>query len=237
MTFLPREFQNPLMARFARVVLTDLPCHVTHRGNRRDDVFFAPEDRDQYRRWLREYADRYGLEIWAYCLMTNHVHLVATPRRQDALAQAIGRAHMRHARRVNRQQGWSGHLWANRFYSTALDEAHLWTAAKYVELNPVRARLVERAEHYPWSSAKAHATGAPDPLLSARRPFPDPERVGDWGAWLASGLAEADGNLLRANTYTGRPTGGEDFVAKLEQFLGRLLRPRKRGRKAGKDRE
>ena len=225
------------MVRFARVVLTGLPYHVTHRGNRRDDVFFTPEDRDQYRQWLREYVDRYGLEIWAYCLMTNHVHFIATPRRPDSLAQTIGRAHMRHARRVNRNQGWSGHLWANRFYSTALDEEHLWTAVKYVELNPVRARLVERGEHYPWSSAKAHVDGVPDPLLSTKRPFPDFERVGDWGVWLASGLDEADEKLLRANTYTGRPTGGESFVAKLEHLLGRLLRPEKRGRKARKERE
>ena len=237
LTFWPYGFDNVLMARFARVVLTDLPYHVTHRGNRRDDVFFAPEDRDQYRQWLREYADRYGLEIWAYCLMTNHVHFIATPRRPDSLAQTIGRAHMRHARRVNRNQGWSGHLWANRFYSTALDEEHLWTAVKCVELNPVRARLVERGEHYPWSSAKAHVDGVPDPLLSTKRPFPDFERVGDWDGWLASGLDEAEEKLLRANTYTGRPTGGENFVAKLEHLLGRLLRPEKRGRKARKERE
>ena len=219
------------MARFARVVLTDLPYHLTHRGNRRDDVFFTPEDRVRYRQWLREYADLHGLEIWAYCLMTNHVHFIATPRRPDSLAQAIGRAHMRHARRVNRQQGWTGHLWANRFYTTALDEEHLWTAVKYVELNPVRAGLVERAEQYPWSSARAHVTNTSDPLLSANRPFPDAERVGDWGAWLASGLDEAQEKLIRGNTYTGRPTGEASFVERLEKLLGRLLRPQKRGRK------
>jgi len=94
LTFLPRRFQNEFMVRFARVVLTDLPYHVTHRGNRCDDVFFTPEDRERYRQWLSEYADLYGLEIWAYCLMTNHVHFIATPRRPDSLAEAIGRAHL-----------------------------------------------------------------------------------------------------------------------------------------------
>jgi len=101
----------------------------------------------------------------------------------------------------------------------------------------VRARLVERGEHYPWSSAKAHVDGVPDPLLSTKRPFPDAERVGGWGVWLASGLDEAEEKLIRGNTYTGRPTGGEKFVARLERLLGRVLRPEKRGRKTRKEGE
>ncbi len=220
------------MARFARVVVTDFPHHVTHRGNRRDDVFFPREDRDVYRSWLLGYAARYKLEIWAYSLMTNHVHLLAVPRREDSLAQAVGRTHMRHARRVNRQNAWSGHLWANRFYSTALDEAHLWAAVKYIELNPVRARLVRRAENYAWSSAAAHVFRTPDPLLHPDRPFPDLERVGgDWGAWLAEGLEQETVDKLRRDTNTGRPCGSETFLKTLESRLKRNLIPRKPGRK------
>ena len=219
------------MARFARVVVTDFPHHLTHRGNRRDDVFFSREDRDVYRSWLLAYAARYKLEIWAYCLMTNHVHLLAVPRREDSIARAVGRAHMRHARRVNRLNSWTGHLWANRFYSTALDEAHLWAAVKYIELNPVRAGLVRRAENYSWSSAAAHARGTPDPLLHPGRPFPDAERVGDWSAWLAEGLERETMDKLRRDTNTGRPCGSEAFLKSLERRLKRVLIPKKAGRK------
>ena len=219
------------MARFARVIVPGYPYHITHRGNRREDVFFKAADRDVYRAWLRRYADEFGLEIWAYCLMSNHVHLIAVPRRADSLARAIGRTHMRYARRTNRLREWSGHLWANRFFSTPLDESHLWQAVKYVELNPVRAGMAARAEDYAWSSARAHALGEPDGLLSQGRPFPAPGLVGDWSAWLATGLSEESVKGLRYATATGRPCGGEPFVSMFEGLLGRLLRPLKRGRK------
>jgi len=163
--------QQRIMARLARVVIADYPYHVTHRGNRQADVFFDREDRDAYRKWLSEYGAKSGLDIWAYCLMANHVHLIAVPRRTDSLARGIGRAHFRYARWVNWRQGWSGHLWANRFHSTALDVMHLWAAVKYVELNPVRAGIVARAEDYEWSSARAHVLGEKDELLAEGRPF------------------------------------------------------------------
>jgi putative transposase len=217
------------MARVARVVLPGYPYHVTHRGNRREDVFFSSADRDVYREWLGEYARQYKLEIWAYCLMTNHVHLLVVPKTADSLAYALGRAHMRYARYANRQQGWSGHLWANRFYSTVLDEDYLWTAVHYIETNPVRAGLVTQAEAYPWSSARAHCCLAKDTLLSPRRPFPDEE--GEWSAWLAAGTDDDQAKRLRACTYTGRPCGSERFITRLERRLGRPLRPQKRGRK------
>ena len=157
------------MPRFARVVVPGYPYHVTHRDNRRGDVFFADEDRDVYRRWLQEYATECDLRIWAYCMMSNHVHLLVVPGRKDSLATAIGRTHMRHARWVNRRQGWTGHLWANRFYSTVPDEPHLWAAVKYLERNPVRAGIVDHAHGYEWSSAPAHALGRKDSLLSSDR--------------------------------------------------------------------
>ena len=221
------------MARFARVVVPGLAYHLTHRGNRGADVFFTPGDREVYQSWLGEYADAYGLEVWAYCLMTNHVHLLAVARERDSLAMAIGRTHMRFARWVNRRQGWRGHLWGNRFFSTPLDEPHLWQAVRYVELNPVRAGIVRRAEEYPWSSARAHCLGSADPLLSESRPFLG--RVADWSAWLAQGLDLEAIAELRRNTSTGRPTGSPEFTARLEEQLGRMLRPRKNGRKRRKE--
>ena len=169
------------------------------------------------------------MEVWAYCLMTNHVHLLVVGHRPDSLASAIGRTHMRFARWTNRRQGWSGHLWANRFFSTPLDEHHLWQAVRYVELNPVRAGIVERAEDYPWSSARAHCFGTDDALLADSRPFPGP--IAHWSSWLAQGLDPEAIAELRQNTATGRPTGSPEFTSRLEQQLGRLLRPAKRGRK------
>jgi len=223
------------VARYARVIIPGCPTHITHRGNRGGSLFFSRLDREMYLKWLRLYSDRYGVGIWAYCLMTNHVHLIAVGRRTDSIANAIGGTHMRFARWTNRQHGWSGHLWANRYFSTPLDEAHLWCAVKYVELNPVRAGLVRRASNYAWSSARAHCAAGPNNLLDPSRPFPGP--IGDWSAWLS--LSEDEGMVarLRERTQTGRPCGSDGFLARLETRLGRRLSARTRGplpRTAGK---
>lgn len=118
------------MARFARVVVPGVAYHITHRGNRREAVFFDDEDRHVYLALLREYTERYGLAVWAYCLMTNHIHLIAVPQSEGSMALAMGRAHMRYARWLNRKRGWCGHLWANRYFSSALDDEHLWRAVR-----------------------------------------------------------------------------------------------------------
>ncbi len=215
------------MARIARVVVPGLAYHLTHRGNRRQPIFFRPSDRDVYRCWLEEYSDFYGLSIWAYCLMTNHVHLLAVGKESFSLAKTMACCQGRYAAWVNHRYDWSGHLWANRFYSTLLDDTHLWTAVKYVELNPVRAGLVSRAEDWPWSSTRAHAWGRSDSLLSSDRPFPGPVR--NWSAWLSSGFDEAMADRIRQNTKTGRPSGGKAFIEGLEAKLGRPLRPARRG--------
>ena len=144
------------MPRIAGVIFPGVPHHVTQRGNRKGQVFFNDEDRWAYLDLLRDYAERHTLEVLAYCLMTNHVHLVVLPRTADALPQALKPLHMRHAQRINRVHGWNGHLWQGRYFSSPLDEDYVWAAIRYVELNPVRSRMTERAENYPWSSAAAH---------------------------------------------------------------------------------
>lgn len=217
------------MARLARPVAVGFPHHITHRGNRRCDIFLGDEDRRIYIGFLSECAAKAHLEIWGYCLMSNHVHLLAVPRREDALARGVGLAHRRYAVFLNRREGFSGHLWANRFFSTPLDEAHHWAAIRYIERNPVRAKIVATAEEWPWSSARSHVRGAPDPLLSPSAPYPGP--VGDWGAWLAEPEEEERLEQLRRCTQTGRPCGGGSFVQMLEERLGRVLRPAKRGPK------
>ena len=217
------------MARVARVVWPGCPYHVTHRGNRGDPVFFNRNERRRYLQMLYEDGRRWGLRVWGYALMTNHVHLVVVPESQDSLARTIGNVHRRHACCVNLRAGWTGHLWANRFFSTPLDDEHLWAAARYVELNPVRARIVSRAEDYPWSSARAHVYGSGDPLLDVNRPFPG--NIPDWGTWLHEGVRDSRTRAIRENTRTGRPTGSDAFVSELERRLGRELRPGKPGRK------
>ncbi len=192
--------------------------HITHRGNRRQPVFFDDADREYYRHWLRRDATKWGLDIWAYCLMTNHIHLVVTANSSYSLRKVLGRAQSRHARWVNRRRGWSGHLWEDRFHSSLLDEAHFHNAVQYVELNPVRAGIVARAESYQWSSARSHCLGVDDPLLSGVI-APQP----GWSAWLEKGLPAADIEQLRLNTSTGRPTAAPEFVKDLEARLRRKL--------------
>lgn len=219
------------MPRFARVVVPGCPHHITHRGNRRDDVFFTDEDREEYLEILLDYTRRYGLEVWAYCLMTNHVHLIAVPVNEESLALSIGRAHMKYARHANKRQRWWGHLWANRFYSSPLDEEHCWTALKYVERNPARAGLVEVPWTYPWSSARSHVLKVSDPLLMPCHSETSIQPGEEWGVWLAGAEDEVTLAQLRTNTYTGWPTGSPEFISTLESQLGRCLTRQPAGRK------
>lgn len=217
------------MARLARVVIPGCPHHITHRGSQGQEIFFTVGDREQYCSWLRDYSDRYGLSVWSYCLMTNHIHLIAVPRDGHSLSRAVGYTHRRFSRLINRRSGWTGHVWANRFYSSPMDERHLWAAVRYVELNPVRAGLAENPIDYRWSSARAHCGLAIDPLLSTARPFPGPIR--DWCAWL---LDHQDAELIadiRERTSTGRPCGSDRFVRRVEAQLDRRLRPSRPGRR------
>lgn len=217
------------MARIARAVVPAIPYHVTHFGNHTANIFYSDEDRLHYRRQLQAACMRFGLELWAYCWLSNHVHMIVVPQTRESLGRAIGLAHRRQSMWINRQMGWRGHLWANRFHSCPLDGPHLWRAVKYVETNPVRSGLVARAEDWPWSSARAHILGEADALLSPSRPFPG--EVKDWRAWLSEALSEAEIAALRSHTRTGRPLGSPAFVERLEGLLGRVLRPQKAGRK------
>ena len=216
------------MARLARVVAPGLPHHVTQRGNRRQETFFCAADYRTYLALMAEWCGRRGVEIWAYCLMPNHVHLIATPETEDGLRRAIGEAHRRYTLRINRREDWTGHLWQGRFISFPMDEAYLLSAARYVELNPVRARLARRAQDYPWSSAAAHLAGQDDRLVKTG---PLLALVDDWAEFLEDGLEASAAEALRRHERSGRPLGGERFLAALERRLGRLLAPQRRGPK------
>jgi putative transposase len=224
------------MPRLARAVFSGVAHHITQRGNRRGNVFFNAEDRRTYLAWLRDYCTKYGVEILAYCLMTNHVHVVAVPTDESALEEVFRPLHTRYAQRINRRKCWKGHLWQGRFFSSALDEDYLWAAIRYVERNPVRARLVRKAENYPWSSAAAHCGLKKDDVLTAEhgwwRRF---KTVGNWSMWLAQGDAPAQLDVLRRYVERGLPCGAEGFIRKLERMAGRALRFRARGRPRSDD--
>jgi putative transposase len=177
---------------------------------------------------LSEQMRKARVEVWAYCLMPNHVHLIACPQTEDGLARALGAAHRCWANFVNARGRWRGHLFDGRFASVAMDEAHLVAAVRYVALNPVRARLAARATDWPWSSVHAHLRGDDDGLVVVR---PVLERV----AWFAELIdSEADDPAfaaIRAAEATGRPLGTKDFVSDLERRLGRPIARRAPGRK------
>lgn len=219
------------MPRISRVVVPGLPHHVTQRGNRRLPAFFQADDYTLYLKLMAEWCRKLGVEVWAYCLMDNHVHLIATPSREDALARAIGEAHRRYTRHVNKREGWTGHLWQGRFASFVMDEEHLLAAARHIERNPVRAKLVSRPADYPWSSARAHLEGRDDILVKT-----DPllSMAPDWQSFLADDEDTAVADSLRLHSRTGRPLGSTSFLKRLEQAVRRPFAPKKRGPKTSR---
>lgn len=216
------------MARLARVVVPGVAHHITQRGNRRQETFFNDSDYAAYLELMAEWCVRCSVEVWAYCLMPNHVHMIVVPESEDGLRRGIGEAHRRYSRRINFREGWRGHLWQGRFASYPMDEKYLMLAVRYVELNPVRARLCRLPWRWRWSSASAHISGQDDLLV---RVLPMLERVDDWRSFLLERLEAEQADLLRRHERTGRPLGSPKFIRKLEHALGRMLRLNKPGRK------
>ena len=155
------------------------------------------------------------------------MHLILVPPSEGSLRRAVGEAHRRYTRRVNFREGWRGHLWHGRFASFVMDDDHLLAAARYIELNPVRAKIVRKPHRYRYSSARAHLEDRDDHLLTAT---PLLELVPDWSRFITSAVDPEEHELLRRHERTGRPLGSKRFVTKLERLLGRPLHPRKGGR-------
>jgi putative transposase len=214
----------------ARAVVAGIPHHVTQRGNRREDVFFADADYRRYLALLGEYSSARGLRVLAYCLMSNHLHLVVVPAEAYTLAAVLKPVHLRYAQHVNWTRGIGGRLWQGRFFSCPMDEAHTLAAVRYIERNPVRARIVRRAENYQWSSAAAHAGLRPDPLLWAPDALAESAGIPDWAGWLHEPEESLLLDRLRLNTRTGRPLGSAEFIDRIERTTGRTLRPQAGGR-------
>jgi REP-associated tyrosine transposase len=223
------------MARLARVVLPDAPHHITQRGNRRLNVFLEEADYRRYLELLRDCSQTFGLMMAGYCVMTNHVHLIGVPRREDSIAKTLKHCHGMYAAEFNKKYGKTGHLWQARPYSCVLDEAHAWAALRYVERNPVRAGMTIRAEDYIWSSARAHCGLETDPLLTSDW-FPTGS-IQDWSSWLAEESNSEQEQRIRDRTFTGRPCGDEQFTRQVGAALGRSLEPGKPGRKPHRQRK
>ena len=219
------------MPRIPRPVFPGVPHHITQRGNRREDVFFNDGDRAMYLGWLAHYCARFRVEVLAYCLMANHLHIVAVPERDTALESVFRPLHTRYAQRVNRTRGWVGHLWQGRYFSSALDDQYLWWAIRYVERNPVRAGMVRRAEDYRWSSARAHCQQTGDYVLTKVAAWRSLlASIADWSKWIAEPDEPEPLAVLRTHIDRGLPCGTEEFVRSLEVQAGQMLRPTSVGR-------
>jgi putative transposase len=219
------------MPRQARVVFPNIPHHIIQRGNRREDVFFSDSDRKQYLEWLKEYCKEHKVEILAYCLMTNHIHLIAVPTTEDGLQKVLKPLHMRYAQKINRERGWKGHFWQGRYFSSPLDGEYLLFATRYIERNPIRVKKVRKAENYKWSSARGHCGTAQDDILTKKMKWLNKyEGIDNWRQWLSIKEENEKTDLIRRNTEKGIPTGSGRFIRRLEKLSDRVLEYRPIGR-------
>jgi putative transposase len=214
------------MARIRRIVVPGSPHHVVQRGVRSMDIFHSDEDRRMYLKLIADFGNRCGVAFWAWCLMTNHVHLVAVPVAEDSLAKAMGQAHKHYAQNINQREKTRGHLFQERFYSYPIQQdAHFLAVVRYVELNPVSAGIVRRPDEHNWSSARYHLSGGKDPLIES-----DPVRtmVPQWSQFLEDALKSARERAhIDRHLSTGRPFGDERWVGNLEQITKRRLNARR----------
>lgn len=224
------------MARLGRIFLPDQPMHVVQRGNDRRPIFFAPDDYARYREWLHLAAVVNGCAIHAYVLMPNHVHLLVTPRDEDSLPktmQSLGRRYVRH---MNWSYGRSGTMWEGRYRAAMIDtEMFFLPCSRYIEMNPLRSKLVEHPRDYQWSSYRANASGEHDVLVTPHPMYrnlgtTDPDRQKAYRDMSSAQLDEEFVTALRAATNGGWALGREEFKHGVAQAIGRRVGPLPKGR-------
>lgn len=221
------------MSRISRVVVPNVAHHVTQRGSARQATFESDEDRLVYVDMLRAHCGLHRLHLWAWCLMSSHVHLLAVPEREDSLARALGRTHAQYAQYWNARRRSCGHVWQARFYSCPLEDEAVWGVARYIENNPVRAGMVAEAQAWRWSSAGAHLAGGDDLALIDLRRWAGEYDGQRWAYVLRHSMEdEAWQRRLQDATMRGRPFGSGPFVDNLELLCQRRLRPNRPGRPA-----
>jgi len=155
------------------------------------------------------YAKKYGLEIWAYCLMRNHLHLIGVPKYPNSLARCLAETHKKYSAYINKKHGWKGYLWQGRFISYPMDETYLYAAVRYVETNPVKAKIVEKAEDYRWSSAYSHVNKKKNPLLTENFLT---EEIKNWGDFLLDKQSEIDRTIFQKHEKCREPLGNDEFI-------------------------
>ena len=224
------------MPRKPRFYLPGVPAHIVQRGHSREPVFFENEDYRAYLGWLAEAAHRYECQIHAYVLMTNHIHLLATPTHKQGISrmmQYIGRHYVPY---INHAYGTSGSIWEGRYKASLIDdERYLLTCMRYIELNPVRAEMTKAPGQYRWSSYRANALGGEDTLLT---PHPLYRALGKTRVACALAYKELfrahiekeDLDSIRASWQTGTPLGNDRFKQKIERKLDLKVGQARRGR-------
>ena len=206
------------MLRNSRVVAIGYPHHITQRGNNREPVFFDDEDRWAYLDVLSHYTQKYQVDIWAYCLMTNHIHLLAAPNEPLGLARGVGLANMTYTQHVNRKYHRSGRIWQSRFFSSVVDtDNYLWGVARYIENNPVTAGMVDGAEAFEWSSARHHVQEKFDPLIKKPSWLDPADRVA-YQKFLTEDNKRMD-KMIEQATRNGRPICGPEMSIGLSKIL------------------
>lgn len=216
-----------VMPTRARIVIPGGAHYVSQMSNRAQVAFFGEEDYRAYLALLADWCRRFGVAIWAYCLLPQHVQLVLVPPTADAMSRALAGAHRGHTVAVNGRLGCEGNLWRARYQSFAVGPTLVNEVVREVELSPVRAGLVEVPWDYPWSSAAAHVARVDDAIVSVTPVLKD---VDDWAEFLVAEPGRIDATRLRNQARGGLPLGDEAFIAELEASLGRCLRPGRRGR-------
>ena len=208
------------MPRIARVVAVDYPHHIIQRGNNRQKVFFARDTRARYLSLLQDYTRKWDASILAYCLMTNHVHLLIKPHQPESLAKVMQGVTLCYTQYINKRYKRSGRLWESRYHSCVVDEeAYLWAVARYIEQNPVRAKIVPEPGKYPYSSAPGHIKGMPDEILNEELFTPN-ERA-EYTKFLKARVPEKEMSQIRYSTKTGKPLGNKGFIEKIKKILRR----------------
>jgi putative transposase len=208
------------MARLPRIVVPNLPHHVTQRGNRRQQTFFCSSDYQYYLDVLSRTCKSYSVKILAYCLMPNHIHLILQPGCEKSLALAVSETHCAYTRMINFKKGWQGHLWQGRFFSVPMDDEYFIKCVQYIELNPVRANICKDPIDYKWSSGRSHLGSQEDTIISVDHLL---EMAPDWKSFLYQPIRADEFDILRKISRTGRPVGTMDFLENIESVTGKSV--------------
>ena len=224
------------MPRRPRVFLPGHPVHVIQRGNNRGQVFFGSGDAALYLDWLREGAAAHGVAVHAYVLMTNHIHLLASPETPNALPRTMRHVNWRYSCHANRSQSRTGSLWEGRYRACLIEaEDYFFACSRYIEMNPVRAGLAATPGAYRWSSYRANAEGKPDPVITPHPLYTDlaatpPARAEAYRGLFADSVAQNTLDAIRTAVNGGWPLGRESFATLVSRHAGQSMSQRKRGR-------